>query len=54
MLVRLTLSIPLLGKNTLMKHRGGLAVESVPVRTAKNKHIQNYAPETLFLIWHPE
>ena len=53
MLVSLTLSIPLLWKNTLMKRRGGLAVESVPVRTGKNnilQHIQNYAPETLFLI----
>ena len=39
--VPLTLSIPSLWKNTLMKRRRGLAVESVPVRTGKNNLLQH-------------
>ena len=41
MLLSLTLSILLLRKNTLTKRRGGLAVESVPVRTGKNNLLQH-------------
>ena len=41
MAVSLTLSIPLLWKNTLMKRRRGLAVEFVPVRTGKNNLLQH-------------
>ena len=41
MLLSLTLSIPLLWKNTSMKRRGGLAAESIPVRTGKNNLLQH-------------